>query len=91
MRRSGQSIFTRPRPIDLNAARRAGFSLDFDLPDDAEDYTPPRNRGTVLFDAAGHVEEQTRPQAKPQAKPQARPTQPVVDDRDTEDMWASLG
>lgn len=87
MCRSGQSIFTRPRPIDLNAARRAGFSLDFDLPDDAEDFTLPRNRNPVLFDAGGQAEQQ----ARPQTKPPARPAQPPVDDRDTEDMWASLG
>ena len=87
-RRSGQSIFTRPRPIDLNAARRAGFSLDFDLPDDAEDFAARRNRDpNVLFDAGGQVEGQVRPQAKPPP----RPAQPQVDDRDTEDMWASLG
>lgn len=38
--RSGQSIFTRPRPIDLSAARRAGYSsldLDFDGDDDDDD------------------------------------------------------
>lgn len=47
--RSGQSIFTQPKPIDLSAARRAGYnSLDLDLEydDDAE-----RTRNPVLFDA----------------------------------------
>ncbi|THV07627.1 hypothetical protein K435DRAFT_636626, partial [Dendrothele bispora CBS 962.96] len=36
MRQSGQSIFSRPRPIDINAARRAGYSLDIDI-DSEED------------------------------------------------------
>ncbi|KZP25439.1 hypothetical protein FIBSPDRAFT_855995 [Athelia psychrophila] len=49
MRQSGQSIFTQPKPIDLSAARRAGYnSLDLDLEydDDAE-----RAQHPVLFDA----------------------------------------
>ncbi|KAF8640602.1 hypothetical protein AX17_000263 [Amanita inopinata Kibby_2008] len=37
MRQSGQSIFSQPKPIDINAARRAGLSLDVDLESDDED------------------------------------------------------
>lgn len=51
MHRSGQSIFTRPRPIDLSAARRAGYSnLDLDLDGDYED------DGGVVFDVTEEEE-----------------------------------
>ncbi|KAF7979404.1 hypothetical protein HWV62_42516 [Athelia sp. TMB] len=50
MRQSGQSIFTQPKPIDLSAARRAGYnSLDLDLEYDEDDVE--RARGPILFDA----------------------------------------
>ncbi|KAI5116190.1 hypothetical protein M0805_002285 [Coniferiporia weirii] len=88
MRQSGQSIFSRPRPIDLSAARLAGFSLDFDLPDDAEEeLTRPLGRSTVLFDERG---EEERIFVHPPAKA-TKPAPPPADDRDQEDMWASLG
>lgn len=49
--RSGQSIFTQPKPIDLSAARRAGYnSLDLDLEYDDED-DAERAQHPVLFDA----------------------------------------
>ncbi|KAF9269975.1 hypothetical protein L218DRAFT_804968, partial [Marasmius fiardii PR-910] len=37
MRQSGQSIFSRPKPIDINAARRAGYSLDIDIESEEEE------------------------------------------------------
>jgi len=57
MRQSGQSIFTRPRPIDLSAARRAGYSsldLDLEAEDEDEDEDPEfsrPHRHPVLFNA----------------------------------------
>ncbi|KAJ8456760.1 hypothetical protein ONZ45_g18589 [Pleurotus djamor] len=55
MRQSGQSIFSRPKPIDINAARRAGYSLDLDIDSDHEDEdgeaSRPLVRNPVLFDA----------------------------------------
>lgn len=44
MRKSGRSIFARPKPIDLSRAQQRGYSLDIDMPDEE------------LFDA-GDVEE----------------------------------
>jgi len=88
MRQSGQSIFSRPRAIDLSAARRAGYSLDFDLdlPDDAEDLLGPRARNPVLFDTREENEADEQPLQLPvQQKPPLR-----VDDRDQEDVWAGL-
>ena len=52
--RSGQSIFARPKPIDLSAARRAGVSLDMDLDlsdDESDGLHTPLHRNAVLFDA----------------------------------------
>lgn len=54
--RSGQSIFSRPKPIDLSAARQAGYtSLDFDIEDEAESHSelsqPLIQDDPVLFDA----------------------------------------
>ncbi|KAJ8083713.1 hypothetical protein PM082_002479 [Marasmius tenuissimus] len=54
MRQSGQSIFTRPKPIDINTARRAGFGLDIDIEsDDEEDgeLGRPLVRHPVVFEA----------------------------------------
>jgi hypothetical protein len=54
--RSGQSIFSRPKPIDLSAARQAGYTnLDFDIEDEAESHPelsrPLIQDDPVLFDA----------------------------------------
>ncbi|EJD03627.1 uncharacterized protein FOMMEDRAFT_82807 [Fomitiporia mediterranea MF3/22] len=88
MRQSGQSIFSRPRPIDLTAARRAGFSLDLDLPEDAEEeLARSRTRNPVLFDAQGRDEEEGLIPPPPPPKPNKPP---VIDDRDQEDLWAGL-
>jgi len=86
MYRSGQSIFARPKPIDLSAARRAGVGLDMelDLSDEESEglESPPLHRNAVLFDAQngqrGPVSDM------PRAVQGAR-------ERDEEDMWAELG
>jgi hypothetical protein len=52
--RSGQSIFARPKPIDLSAARRAGVSLDMDVElsdDESDGIHSPLHRNQALSDA----------------------------------------
>lgn len=84
-RRSGQSIFSRPKPIDLSAARRSGYSLDIDMAAE-EEYSRSAGYNQVLFDTP---EDDIAPQERlPPPRPKAPP---VRDDRDVEDMWASLG
>jgi hypothetical protein len=84
--RSGQSIFSRPKHIDLTAARRAGYtSLDLDIEDEAEADSeeldrPLLQRDPVLFDAGS----EQRPAVSPQRKE-------AVHDRDLDDVWAELG
>ncbi|CAK5280296.1 unnamed protein product [Mycena citricolor] len=81
MRQSGQSIFSRPKPIDINAARRAGF-LDLDVEseeDDDAELARPLIRNPVLFDSSNNSN-----------TPMPRAEQ-AVRDRDTEDVWAELG
>jgi len=60
VRRSGRSIFSRPRPIDL-AARRAGHSsLDLDLEAEYDENSDhPLGRNPVLFDV--HEDQPHRP------------------------------
>jgi len=87
--RSGQSIFSRPKPIDINAARRAGFGMEFDIDGDEDELSRPLVRNPVVFDleAVGRsVEEQnTRDHRNmPRAIQAAR-------NRDTEDIWAEIG
>lgn len=89
MYRSGQSIFARPKPIDLSAARRAGFGLDMelDLSDDESDgLESPLHRNAVLFDAQDgqHSTQRGAVSDMPRAVQGAR-------ERDDEDMWAELG
>jgi hypothetical protein len=89
VRQSGQSIFARPKPIDLSAARRAGVSLDvdLDLSDDESDALHHTHvpRSSVLFDAQGEQRPQRGPMSDmPRAAQSAR-------ERDDEDMWAELG
>lgn len=88
MRQSGQSIFSRPKPIDITAIRRAGYtSLDYDLEDDNPDDDPelgrPLVQDAVLFDAQDD-EQPTRMSDMPRAAQ-------AVHDRDDEDVWAELG
>ena len=84
--RSGQSIFTRPKPIDLSAARRAGYSLDMDLDvpeDDSDELRAPLARNPVLFDAR----EEPRPATRGPMSDMPRAAQ-AARDRDEEDVWA---
>ncbi|CAA7265944.1 unnamed protein product [Cyclocybe aegerita] len=87
MRQSGQSIFSRPKPIDINTARRAGF-MDLDMESDEEhdeELSRPLVRNSVLFDA----ENERRPQRfTPTPMPRAAQ---AARDRDAEDVWAELG
>ncbi|TFK36935.1 hypothetical protein BDQ12DRAFT_686117 [Crucibulum laeve] len=87
MRQSGQSIFSRPKPIDINAARRAGFGMDLDLDSDEDedtDLSRPLVRNPVLFDAGGQGRREGAFTDMPRAAQAAR-------DRDVEDVWAELG
>ena len=80
--RSGQSIFSQPKPIDINTARRAGFGLDGDLDSDEEDAEQqPLVRESVVFDAetlAGDEEQGNMPRTAPAL-------------RDQTDIWAEIG
>ncbi|TRM65884.1 hypothetical protein BD626DRAFT_193590 [Schizophyllum amplum] len=90
MRQSGQSIFSRPKPIDINAARRAGYTgLDFDMESDDdgdEELGRPLVRNPVVFDA-----DSEGPGRRP--PPKAMTPMPLIaqSQRDEEDMWAELG
>lgn len=87
--RSGQSIFSRPKPIDINAARRAGFiDLEFESEDEADgELSRPLVRNSVLFDA----QQERRSDAVPKkTTPMPRAAQ-AIRERDTEDVWAELG
>ncbi|KAJ7631164.1 hypothetical protein FB45DRAFT_1059033 [Roridomyces roridus] len=85
MRQSGQSIFSRPKPIDIrNAARRAGYQ-DLELESDTEEDElgrPLIRSDPVIFDASG--EGRPRLSAMPRAEEAAR-------EQDEEDVWAALG
>ncbi|KAF8844104.1 hypothetical protein BDN67DRAFT_963191 [Paxillus ammoniavirescens] len=88
MRQSGQSIFSRPKPIDISAVRRAGYtSLDLDLEDEDEDEDAelgrPLVQGPVLFDAQDD-ERPSRMTDMPRAVQ-------AIYERDEEDVWAELG
>jgi hypothetical protein len=99
--RSGRSIFSRPRPIDL-AARRAGYnSLDLDLEaeydEDEEDPELARRLGhnSVLFDA--QEEHAQRPPVEdvpfsdlPQVVRVAPAKAAHNGDREDENVWAGL-
>ncbi|TBU49900.1 hypothetical protein BD309DRAFT_946468 [Dichomitus squalens] len=86
MRQSGQSIFTRPKPIDLSAPRRGGFTMDIDMEDeeDAGELARPLIRSDVVFDAG-----EEHPQRAPMSD-MPRAVQ-AAQERDEEDVWASLG
>ncbi len=87
--RSGQSIFSRPKPIDINAARRAGYSLDIGMDSD-DDEDPelgrPLVRNPIIFDSAADQRPEGR--APMSAMPRAAE---AVRNRDEEDVWAELG
>ncbi|KAJ7704224.1 hypothetical protein B0H14DRAFT_2676807 [Mycena olivaceomarginata] len=81
MRQSGQSIFSRPKPIDINAARRAGYlDLEIESEEEDEELGRPLIRDPVLFDA----ETPRTLSAMPLAER-------AIVDRDAEDAWAELG
>jgi len=83
MRQSGQSIFSQPKPIDINTARRAGFSLDGDLESDEEDAEQqPLVRESVVFDAETLADEERG------EMPRAAQG---VHERDQTDIWAEIG
>jgi len=89
VRQSGQSIFARPKPIDLSAARRAGVSLDMDLDltdDEGDGLHTAFHRDAVLFDTQGS---QRPPQSDPLSD-MPRAAQ-AARERDEEDLWAELG
>jgi len=95
MRQSGQSIFSRPRPIDINAARRAGYGMELDVESEDEyEENRPLVRNPVLFDAENaRRDEQRRGDdvdgaAKFNDMPRAVQ---AARDRDDQDMWASFG
>ena len=81
MFRSGQSIFSRPKPIDISTARRARFiDLEIEREDDSDDEAArPLVRNPVLFD---NREEVRKPFTE---MPRA------AGPRDAEDVWAEIG
>jgi len=96
-RQSGQSIFSRPKPIDLSSARSRRLDIDIEDDDDWRedgDYrrmpnsfadetleTPLTTQEEVVFDADEN-DAGPRPQNTWQTRTQAR---------DNEDTWAALG
>lgn len=82
--RSGQSIFSRPKPININAARQAGYTnLDIDIESDEEEDPElgrPLVRNPVVFDA-----DQPQPLSEMPLATRA------LENRDDEDVWAELG
>lgn len=86
--RSGQSIFSRPKPIDLSAPRRGGYTLDIDMEDEEEsdELGRPLIRNSVVFDAG----EERTPEPRRAMSDMPRAAQ-AVQERDTEDVWAELG
>lgn len=82
-RRSGQSIFSRPKPIDLRGGRR---NLDIDIEDDEEEgeLGRPLINDAVLFDATN------RHPTSNAASPMPRAVQ-AAQERGVEDVWAELG
>ncbi|KZT02468.1 uncharacterized protein LAESUDRAFT_730217 [Laetiporus sulphureus 93-53] len=86
MRQSGQSIFSRPKPIDLS--RRGHTTLDIDMEDDEpeDELGQPLIRNPVVFDAGEERNHSRR--ASPSDMPRAAQ---AAQERDTEDVWAELG
>lgn len=96
--RSGHSIFSRPKPIDLSAARRAGFSLDIDLADE-DTYGDASAAAAlvpadVLFDAegaGGGRREGLGGHGRKRSMTDMPRAAEAAQTRDDEDMWAELG
>ena len=84
LNRSGQSIFSRPKPIDLS--RRSAHALDIDMEDDeGGELGQPLIHDDLVFDAG---EEQTAPAGALSDMPRAVQ---AVQERDAEDVWAEIG
>jgi len=83
MRQSGQSIFSRPKPIDLRGGR-ANLDIDIEDDDDENELGRPLIRDGVLFDATGRHPTSDTTSPMPLAVQAA-------EERGTEDVWAELG
>jgi len=82
-RRSGQSIFSRPKPIDLRNGR-TGLDIDIEDDDDENELGRPLIRDGVLFDAT------SRNPTSDAASPMPLAVQ-AAQERGAEDVWAELG
>jgi hypothetical protein len=82
-RRSGHSIFSRPKPIDLRSGR-ANLDIDIEDGDDENELGRPLISDGVLFDATD------RNPTSNAASPMPRAVQ-AQEVRDAEDVWAELG
>ncbi|TFK30871.1 hypothetical protein FA15DRAFT_662934 [Coprinopsis marcescibilis] len=93
MRQSGQSIFSRPKPIDINAARRAGFGMELDVEsdDDDDEVNRPLVRNPVIFDAENtRLDERGTAGAPRKFTDMPRAAQ-AAQERNSEDVWAEFG
>jgi len=89
MRQSGQSIFSRPKPIDISTARQVGF-MDTDVDSDEEndeELNRPLVPNPVLFDA----DSDQRPYRSQESFTDMPRAAQGLRDRDAEDVWAELG
>ncbi|TDL28029.1 hypothetical protein BD410DRAFT_739410 [Rickenella mellea] len=84
MRQSGQSIFSRPKPIDLSTARLGGHSLDFDVVDEDEQWSRTSTRNQTVFDA--HDSQERGDAGLPASR--AIPVETLFD-HDDEQVWRS--
>ena len=82
-RRSGHSIFSRPKPIDLRGGR-TNLDIDIEGDGDENELGRPLIRDGVLFDATN------RNPTSNAASPMPRAVQ-AAQERGTEDVWAELG
>ena len=81
MFRSGQSIFSRPKPIDISTAQARFIDLEIEREDDSDDEAArPLVRNPVLFDAG-------REEVRKPFTDMPRAGGP----RDAEDVWAEIG
>jgi hypothetical protein len=81
-RRSGHSIFSRPKPIDLRTR-----NLDIDLEDDDVAVENAEMGQSLLFEANAERERSARRRSMTDMPRAAQ----AVADRDAEDVWAELG
>lgn len=89
--RSGQSIFSRPKPIDISTARRAGFmDLEYDSEEEDGELHRPLVRNSVLFEAQEDNNHNNRRPVDGASSNMPKVAQGIRD-RDTDDLWAELG